>query len=69
MTLWDAETLARNGTPVQKTAWPASKVLIFSTGKGSARAVPVIREAGVERPLRDGDLTISDYTDTTWKAA
>ncbi len=69
MTIWDAETLARSGTPVQKAAWPASRVLVFSTGKGTTRAVPVIREAGVERPLRDGDLGISDFTDTTWKAA
>lgn len=69
MTWWEAETLAREGNGVQKIAWPASRALVFSPGKGSTRAVLVIRENGRERPLRDGDLGVHDFTDTTWRVA
>ncbi len=58
MTWWDAETLARSGTAVRKPAWPASRSLVLSAGKGTTRAVMVIREAGAERPIRSGDLGV-----------
>lgn len=71
MTWWDVESLARAGIAVRRSAWPATKTLVFagSTGSGGARAVAcIVADTGL-RVVSNAEFGATEFEATDWRQA
>ena len=74
MTWWDAEPLARAGTPVRRSSWLQdggllTKRIVYSAGAGTTRAVAMQRNATSETLIINTAFTAADFLADDWELA
>ena len=69
MTWWQVEELARFGVAVRRTAWPTNKSVTYSAGRGTTRAVAVLREGPTETIITADQFGAAEYQADDWQPA
>jgi hypothetical protein len=70
MTWPDArDLLAKQGVPVRRAGWAASKSLVYSAGPGSTPAVPLLTAGTAVRVPTFADFGVAEWTAIDWGKA